>query len=119
MTTKKIDNKKCLGVGAICSVKSRFLHPGKLIGDKYKNMASNHELNGLIVVEEGRRMIRRKETDVIVMRHDDFENDFIYCIKKWLKIEKEGAQSMLFETETSTPVAEVIPEKHIEGPKER
>ena len=59
-------------------------------------------------------MIRKKDTDVILMRHEDFENQFIYCIKKWLKIEKEGAESMLFEE--STPVAEVIPEKRVEGP---
>ena len=114
MAKKKRADKKRLGVGAVCSVQSKFLHPGKLISDKYPNRPANHELKGLIVVEEGTKMIRKKDTDVILMRHEDFENQFIYCIKKWLKIETEGAQSMLFEE--STPVAEVIPEKRVEGP---
>ena len=88
--------QKRLGVGAVCSVQGKFLHPGKLISDKYPNRPANHELKGLIVVEEGTKMIRKKDTDVILMRHEDFENQFIYCIKKIAKNRKRRCAKYAF-----------------------
>ena len=38
------------GVGAVCSVIKRFLHPRKLVDEKYPNATHNECLDGLIAL---------------------------------------------------------------------
>ena len=89
--------KKHLGVGAQCSVANKYLHPAKVIADRYPNATAHSRVDKLLVVDIGKRMVNKKEQSVINFRHDDFENTAVYCVKRWARIETEGAPEHFFE----------------------
>ena len=83
----ELRSKTSISVGSVCSIVSKYLRHVKLISGKYPNIASNHGLEGLIVIEDGHRTTHKKDADIILMWHDDFENILIYCVRKWLTVE--------------------------------
>ena len=89
-------SKKQHGVGAICSVLKRFLHPSNLIREKYVNHAKDERLEGLFTIREEVRSVNRKDVLCLVFRHDDFENQLLYWIKKYARILHEGPEHTRF-----------------------
>ena len=90
-----------MGKGAEVSALCRVLHPSEYIRDKYPNLEKGQRLSGMVVLRREEKKIRRKDVIAIVMKHDDFkdgeENKELYCLERWLKIEKEGDKDYFFE----------------------
>ena len=45
--------KTKLGIGAQCSIANKYLHPGKLITDKYPNQTAQSKFGELCLLQEG------------------------------------------------------------------
>ena len=45
--------KKTLGVGAVCTVLTRYMHPAKTVAEKYPNRVHNDVMEGLLVIWKG------------------------------------------------------------------
>ena len=58
--------KLCAGVGAVTSVMSKFVHPGKPICDKYPNQPKNHKLQGVVLVEVDVKVVWRGANAILV-----------------------------------------------------
>jgi hypothetical protein len=96
--------KKQLGVGAQCSVANKYLHPAKLVKDRYPNATAHSRVDKLLAIEQGERLVKKRKQVVISFRHDDFGTDILYCVKRWVRVETEGAPEQFFRLE---PVAQV------------
>ena len=85
------------GIGAKCSVKTKYMHPAKVIDDKYPNRTAHHVMEGLVALRVETKKVNRKEQQVFVFRHDDFQDNELHCVKQWCKVMEEGAEEHLFE----------------------
>lgn len=74
------------GIGAIATVKKRFLHPSRLIDEKYPNRRPTDELSGLLELRKEEKTVRTKLQMCIVMRHEDFPNAELYAVERWVKV---------------------------------
>ena len=89
--------KKSMGIGAVCRVMMKYLHPSQNIRDKYPNHTSSEKLGELIVIRQEVKKVNRKDQMCIVMRHDSWPNQEMYCVKKWAKIIQEGDPASFFD----------------------
>ena len=78
--------KKNLGVGASCTVLSRYMHPAKTVSEKYPNRVHSHKMENLLVLRKEKKVVNRVERDVVVFRHDDFENVELHAVVRWAKV---------------------------------
>ena len=78
--------KKKIGVGATCSVLTRFLHPRPEIVRKYPNAKFADRLGGLIAQSMEVRKLNHKDQTVIVFRHNDFLNLMVYVQRRYAKV---------------------------------
>ena len=92
--TKK--QKKQIGIGAVCSVLKRFLHPKPIVGPKYPNTTAKDRLEGLLVIRREEKSINGQSKQCIIFRHGDFENIEIYCVERYAKVTTEGAEADFF-----------------------
>eukprot|EP00957_Ditylum_brightwellii_P076518 5816006-Ditylum_brightwellii.AAC.1 len=63
--------KKRCDVGAVCSVIKRFLHPRKLVDEKYPNATYNECLDGLIALRRETCTVNHQQKQVVVFCHKD------------------------------------------------
>ena len=91
-----------LGIGAKVSVLVSRLHPKNLICKAYANYTKTDKAEGLVVVSEGPKLIRREEKVVVVFRHppkgeltEDFE---CWAIHHFAHVTEEGNQEDIFTT---------------------
>ena len=77
--TKKAKKRK--GVGAKCSILLNSLHPMALVDVKHpKGSRKNQErLSGCLMLEQVERKIKGVTKLVIVVKHDDYGDDLLYC----------------------------------------
>ena len=81
--------KKRLGKGAMVSVTFSRLHPGNVRERKYPALRSGHDVTGLKVVGLGRKLIRGKEEDVVLLENDS--GTLFWCKRKGsAKVDVEG-----------------------------
>ena len=78
-----------LGKGAECSVLLSKLHPREHVRSKFINTAANMRL-------EDRKLIRREEKLVVVLKHDVFAEQELYCVVRYALVTKEGPGSDFF-----------------------
>ena len=90
--------KKSLGVGAVCTVFTRYMHPAKTISDKYPNRVHHDVMEGLLVIRKEKKVVNRVEREVVVFRHDAFENVELHTVARWAKVKVEGPADKFFET---------------------
>ena len=90
--------KKCLGVGAQCSVLTKYMHPTKFVNEKYPNRTTHSRINNLICIGEDNKLVNKKQQGVITFRHDNFEGTVIYCVRRWVKVLQEGATEHFFKS---------------------
>ena len=106
--------KKKHGVGAVCRVLMRFIHPSKLIRDKYPNRTEQQKLGELTVIRQEVKTVNRKPQMCIIMRHDIWPNKELYCVKRWVKVMSEGSPSDFFDTVEATVPEEGVPPNSID-----
>ena len=78
------------GVGAIASCKMRFLHPSQLVREYYVNANRDLEITELLEVRRETKTINRRQQLCIVMRHDDFPNQLLHAVQRWVKVTREA-----------------------------
>ena len=100
--------KKKIGVGATCSVLTRFLHPRPEIVRKYPNAKFADRLGGLIAQSMEVRKLNHKDQTVIVFRHNDFPNLMVYSQKRYAKVLQCGAAADYFEGSAEEVVLEDV-----------
>ena len=69
-----------------------MLHASALITDKWPNTCQRERVEGLLIVGNNFRLVRRGSpaTDVFIMRHEDFPNKELYATKRMVNIKEEG-----------------------------
>lgn len=78
--------KKKLGIGGVCSVLKKYLHPQSLVRDckAWEKIGLSERVEGLLVVgreeKESGRGSSRSAKDAIIFRHDDHPNRQIFCV---------------------------------------
>ena len=82
--------KKIAGVGAVCRVMLKYLHPSKKIREKYHNRISSNKLGKLIVIRQEVKKVSRKDQMCLIFRHDNCSNEEMNCVKRWAKVMTEG-----------------------------
>ena len=95
-STRKQKKKLTLGVGAECSVLVKFMHPARTVASVIVNATKNQRLEKLLVLREEMKVVKGKDVKCVIFRHDGFENVELYCVKRWIKIEKEGPSNSFF-----------------------
>ena len=78
------------------SVLMRMLHPSKLIRDKFPNASSNDRLDNLKILRRDVKKINRVNHLAIVMIHEDFPEEELYCTERFIRIIEEGDSDYFF-----------------------
>ena len=84
MTMRTPQNRA--NIGDVCSVMLKFLHPSRLISDRYPNQDHRERLDNLLVTGEEIKQIRGQNRNCITFRHADFENVILYCSVSYAKV---------------------------------
>ena len=86
------------GIGAIASVMSKFVHPGKQICDKYPNRPKNNNLQGVVSAEVDAKVVRQGANTILVLvfTHSNFPDQKFYSAKRYIHVTKEGEEDSLF-----------------------
>ena len=88
------------GAGAIAQVSKRFLHPSKLIDDKYPNTTGDYKVEGLIEVRREVKTVNRREQMCIVFHHKDFQNVELHAVERWVKVTSSATSTFITSTDT-------------------
>ena len=78
------------GVGAVCSVAIKFLHPQRRIKEVFPNTTLLQRLEHAIVLRQEKKNVNRKDIVCIVLRHELFEGNEIYALQRYVRVETEG-----------------------------
>ena len=81
------------GVGASCSVLLRYLHPSKLIYDRYPNKENIDALGGIIITRRDVTRVIRRGNLYIFMKHEDFGDHKLHCVQKWVRVIIGGSEA--------------------------
>jgi hypothetical protein len=73
--------KLCHGIEANCSVLIKWLHPAKMVANKFTNPEHGLHLSGLICLREEEKMVTRKLQVCYVFRHSKFEGKELHAIR--------------------------------------
>ena len=92
-------------MGATCAVYSRYIHPSKIVSEKYPNRAHAHILHDLVAIRKEKKVVNRVERDVIIFRHDNFPAVELHTVLRWAKVVTEGPPDQFF-VDRPPPVAE-------------
>ena len=88
--------KKECAIGARCSVLLKYMHPAKVIGEKFPQFVNGRKLENLLVIRQELKTVRRKEQVSVVFCHGDFEGIELHCAKRWVHVTQEGHPDQLF-----------------------
>jgi hypothetical protein len=91
-----------LGVGAIVSFQSRFLHPHELRDEHFTEREANHRLEDATVVRREPKLIHFKDTMCVVVHHEDFKTEdgkyhMLWCVESHVEVDKEGVKEGFFD----------------------
>ena len=93
----------CLGVGALCTVKLRFLHPKDKVNEKVPNQSASQSISGLIVQSKVEKSIWKAAKSCIVFHHEDFRGQLIWALPWYVTVDKQGPEEVFFEEEPQQP----------------
>ena len=99
--------KKQQGVGAQCSILLKYLHPAQKIDQVILINGREHkqQLHDCFVVSRETRNIKRKPKVCIVLKHESFGENLIYCAERYAKVKVEGEEDGLFDKDkTDLPI---------------
>ena len=83
------------GIGAECSVLTKFLHPSALVRDKYPNLERGHRTTVILNRQEEKKVNRRQQ-QCYTFCLEAFANAEMHAVTKHVKILKEGAAAHFF-----------------------
>jgi hypothetical protein len=86
------------GIGATCSVGVRYLHPKKLLKERFLSTTPKQRLSGLLSLRKESKKLNGKSQCCIVFRHDDYPNIKRFCQERWCKVDQEGLENSLFDS---------------------
>ena len=95
-----------IGKEAKVSILINYLHPSRLVRDKYPNPLPGQRLEGCTVVGQGSRRISGGHQEAYVVRHPDFGDNDLYATKRWFKVIEEGPDEFIFGAEGNPPLGE-------------
>ena len=93
MTSSK---QKNVGVGAKCSVLLQVLHSRRDVIAKYPNAIKNQRLDNLIAIEQKIIVVNKSSQICVVFGHNDFPNQTLHCVHRYVNIVEEGDSSHFF-----------------------
>ena len=100
--------KKQNGIGAVCSVITRFLHPRPLVAAMYPNAHHQHRTDGLLVLYRASKKVNRVDKTCIFFRHNDFDdNQLLHCVERYAKVLTEGGPTDIFDLDLDEREEEV------------
>lgn len=82
--------KKRLGVGASCSSCYRYVHPAKLVDEKYPNARKGDRMKELICLRKEMKKVSNKQQMCAVFRHEAFDTE-LHVVLRWIQVEVESA----------------------------
>ena len=93
---------KQLGVGAIVSFQSKFIHPHNLRDEHFPDRQNGHRLTEATVVRRETKLINHRETTCVIVHHEDFVDDSgqpqdLWCAESHIKVHKEGPSNKFFD----------------------
>ena len=76
----------------------RFIHPNKLISEKYPNFPKRHKLDNLVLIVEDENKIQRNSgvSNVYTFLHADFKGVEFYAARQYVHLKKEGREEDFF-----------------------
>ena len=101
--------KKKIGIGGVCSVLKKFLHPFNLVRNHevWRNIELDERVEDLIIIgykerESGCRSNKTKKNSLL-FRHDNFPNQELYCVShRYAHCYKDGGEEFHFNLDLST-----------------
>ncbi|KAG7349282.1 ABC transporter [Nitzschia inconspicua] len=92
---------KHLGIGAIVSFQSKFMHPKSLRDEYLQDKPSSHRLVNAVVIRRQQKKINHKDRLCVIIHHNDFvdqDGNFqdLWCAESHVKVHKEGDPAKFF-----------------------
>jgi hypothetical protein len=87
------------GVGANCTILSKFIHPSEHVRTKHANLDKRHKTSVIIVGEETKK-VRRNDQKCYTFRSDEYPNIILYAVKRYLNVVTEGPPQSFFDQST-------------------
>ena len=83
-------NEKSLphGIGAVSQVMMRYLHPSKLVREKYTNYSLSATIAGLIELRQETKTVYGRQQECFCFHHHDFPNLELHAVTRWVKVIK-------------------------------
>ena len=78
------------------SVPFHYLHPSKLIVDRYSNKDKHDALGGIVVTQIEVLIVTRREQLCIFMKHEDFGYHEFEYVQRWVRFIREGSETHVF-----------------------
>jgi hypothetical protein len=107
------NSKDHLGIGAIVSFQTKFIHPHNIRDVKFPNPVAGQRLTGCRVIRRALKKFKHEPTFCAVVHHDGFKDEEngdyyeIWCNESHIRVDKEGGSNMFFEghhTEKETKI---------------
>ena len=88
--------RRCIGIGVVCSVKLKVLHPKHVVNALHTNPDHDTVIFNLVVVGEKTRAISNRKQVIVLLRHELFAPHGVYAVRKWCKVTVEGPHESIF-----------------------
>ena len=82
--TKKY--KKKLGIGTLCRVPVKFMHPSKWKREKFVNITAQLKISDLIAICQEVKTVAQRQQMCVVFHYDHWSNKEVYCCKLWASV---------------------------------
>jgi len=109
-----------LGVDAEVSVLYRYVHPSQVVRELFPNMLSGERIKKCIVLRQEMKKINRRDQMAVVFKSPSFFGDQeLYCVRRWLNVEREGREDQLFDVSEDDDAEEEAEEPELVEVAER
>ena len=85
------------GKHAEVSVLLKYLHPQKLVNDKFPNRTATSKIDKAIVVRCEEKKVTRKQQLCCVLTHESFPDNEVHCVERYARVTKEGPEDYLYD----------------------
>jgi hypothetical protein len=102
------------GVGANCTVLTKFIHPSEHVRALHTNLDKGHKTS-VILIGQATVKVRKKEQKCYTFRSDDYPNLVLHAVLRYLIVVTEGPEATFFNTPTGNDATNVEAAA-VEGP---